>query len=263
MKKIVFGVIIMMLGVFMLFRNLEFIPWNISHWVLSWQSLLIAIGTIMLFDRKTDNKNAGVILIMVGTVFLLPKILDVNLSGIIVPAIVIAIGIIFIIRVSTRKKWNGFFSNVHVWKGSEWKDGEWKDHEWKDYDYTKKKFTKTNMSGDGCIKRDYVFDGTKERWTYGKLRDVEIEAVFSGVTLDLSQAELSEDVKNAVYVKVRSVFSGVILYVPDDWNIMIQKTGAFGGFTDNRPRNIEINENKKVILELEAVFGGGEIRCYE
>ena len=248
MKKVVFGVLIMMLGVFLLFRNLGFIPWNISHWVFSWQSLLIAIGAILLFDRKTDNKNVGVLLIMVGSVFLLPKILNVHLGGIIVPAIVIALGIIFIIRVSTRKKWDGFFSNVHVWK---------------EYDYTKKKFNGTTINGSGRIKREYVFDGAKERWTYGKLRDVEIEAVFSGVTLDLSQAELSEDVKDGVYIKVKSVFSGVTLYVPDDWNIMIQKTGAFGGFEDNRPRNIEIDENKKVILELEAVFGGGEIRCYE
>jgi predicted membrane protein len=187
---------------------------------------------------------------------LLPKIINVSLSGIIVPAIVIAIGIIILIWVTTKKSWWGkehfTFSN------------NWKEYDWTKYDHTKNGFdSKTTVDGNGRIKREYVFNGSKEKWNYGKLRNVEIEAVFSGVELDLSQTELADDVKVAVHIMVKSVFSGVILYVPDDWNIMVQKTGVFGGFVDNRPRNIKVDESKKVILELEAVFGGGEIRCYE
>ena len=252
MKKIVIGVIIVMLGVFLLFRNLGFIPYEISHWVFSWQSLLIAIGAILLFDRKTDNKTAGVILILVGSVFLIPKInfLDVSLSAMLIPALVIATGVVFIIWVTTKKNW---------W----WKDHIKNHSEWKECDYTKKSFNTMSDNGNGYFKREYVFDGSKEKWTYGKLRNVEIEAVFSGVELDFTQAELADDVKVAVHIKVKSVFSGITLYVPDDWNIMIQKTGVFGGFVDQRPRNIKVNEEKRVILEVEAVFGGGEMRCYE
>jgi predicted membrane protein len=93
---------------------------------------------------------------------------------------------------------------------------------------------------------------------------VEIEAIFSSVEIDFTQAELADDVKVAARISVKSVFGSVILYVPEDWNITIQKTGVFGGFTDNRPnRVLQIASDKLVILELEAVFGGGEIRCYE
>jgi len=115
------------------------------------------------------------------------------------------------------------------------------------------------------VKREYVFNGSKEKWTYGKLRNVVIEAVFSGVELDFTQTELADDIKVAAHIKISSVFSGITLYVPDDWNIMVQKTGVFGGFVDNRPRSAEqnVNKDKLVILELEAVFGGGEIKCYE
>jgi len=114
------------------------------------------------------------------------------------------------------------------------------------------------------VHKEYVFTGSKEKWTEGKLRNLEIEATFSGVELDFSQAELADDIKVAAHIKVTSVFSGVIIYVPDDWNIMVQKTGVFGGFNDNRPnRVLKVESDKYVVIELEAVFGGGELRCYE
>ena len=254
MKKIVVGVIVMMLGVFLLFRNLNFIPWEISHFVFTWQSLLIALGAIFLFDRKADTKNVGVILILVGTVFLLKNVIG---SGILFPAIIIAIGIFILILVTTKKSWWGKNTFVHSY--------EWKENDWKKYDCTNNTFNTTSVDGNGRIKREYVFNGSKEKWTYGKLRNVVIEAVFSGVELDFTQTELADDIKGAAHIKISSVFSGITLYVPDDWNIMVQKTGVFGGFVDNRPRSVEqnINKDKLVILELEAVFGGGEIKCYE
>ena len=120
------------------------------------------------------------------------------------------------------------------------------------------------MNNGDAVHKEYVFAGSKEKWTHGKLKNVFIEATFSGVELDFTQAELADDIKVAACIKVKSVFSGVILYVPDDWNIMVQKTGAFGGFNDNRPnRVLQATSDKLVVLELEAVFGGGEIRCYE
>jgi predicted membrane protein len=126
-------------------------------------------------------------------------------------------------------------------------------------------FTETppDANHNGYIGREYVFTGSKERWIYNNVKSIEISAVFSGVELDFTQLELSHDV-NKVHIKVSSVFGGVILYVPEDWNIMIQKTGVFGSFTDNRPCNASQTANgKPVYLELEAVFGGGEIKCYE
>jgi len=246
MKKIAFGVIIVMLGIFLLFRNLEYIPNNIFDWVFSWQSLLIALGAIFLFDRKTDNKNFGVILILVGTVFLLTKIMIVPLGNILVPALVIALGLFVIIQVTTRKR--GRCCSVHY-------------SEWKEYDCKRELFNKTTIDSKEYVKREYVFSGSKEKWNFGKLCNAKIEAVFSNVELDLSQTELSEEFEGTARIKVSAVFSGVILYVPNDWNIFIQKTGVFGGFVDNRPQNSGIDKGKTVILELEAIFSGGEIRC--
>ena len=252
MKKVIAGILIVLVGTFLLFNKLGYFIPPVYPIVISWQMLLIAIGIVMLADKHSDHKTAGLVLILIGTLFLLPKIPPYpSIGGFIIPLIIIAIGIAFIIKASTRKKKikdnDTWCIEHHNW-GKHFKDFE-------------KNVTKN--SGD-VVHKEYVFAGSKEKWTEGKLKNVLIESVFSGVEIDFTQAELADDIKVAACIRVKSVFSGVILYVPEDWNIMVQKTGAFGGFVDNRPnRVLQISSNKLVILELEAVFGGGEIRCYE
>jgi predicted membrane protein len=251
MKKIVFGFLIMMLGAFLLLNNMGFFIPDVYHWVISWQTLLIAIGVILLFDRPSDHKTAGIVLIFIGSLFLLPKIFPLSVHGLIIPLLIIAAGVAFIIKAATRKNESTEFGT--------WCNGH---HNWKK---NFKDFEKNvTINGGGVVRKEYVFAGSKEKWTQGKLKNVEIEATFSGVEIDFTQTELADDIKVAACIKVKSVFSGVILYVPDDWNIMVQKTGVFGGFVDNRPnRVLKVCSDKLVILELEAVFGGGEIKCYE
>jgi len=255
-KKIVAGVLIMIVGALLLLNQIGlFNYWcpgiDIFRIVISWQSLLIAIGIILLFDRHSDHKTAGLILIVVGLFFIVPKIYHpFNMSGFIIPIAFIVLGIVFIIRSSTKKYDK---EQYETWcNGNSWK---------KHYTDFEKNVT-TNWGG--VVRKDYAFSNSKEKWTQSKLKNLEIEAVFSGVELDFTQTELADDIKVAAHIKIKSVFSGVVLYVPEDWNIMVQKTGVFGGFTDNRPnRVLQITTDKLVVLELEAVFGGGEIRCYE
>jgi len=253
MKKIVAGVIIMMVGVFLLFNKMGFFLPDVYPLIISWQMLLIAIGIVLLVDKQQDHKSAGLVLIVVGALFLLPKIFPLNVGGFIIPVIIIAAGIGFIIKATTRKS-EKKDKDYETWCGDH---PEWNRHF--------RNFEKniTTRSGD-LIQKEYAFSGSKEKWTQEKLKNVFIEATFSGVEIDFTQAGLADDIKVAACIKVKSVFSGVILYVPDDWNIIVHKSGAFGGFSDNRPnRVLQVSGEKIVILEAEAVFGGVELRCYE
>jgi len=252
MKKIVAGVIIMMVGAFLLLNKMDFFIPEVYHIVISWQMLLIAIGIVLLVDKPADHKTAGLVLIVIGSLFLLPKVFPLfSVSGFIIPVIIIAIGISFIIKATTRKDEN---KDYETWCGDH---PEWNGH----YRNFEKNITTKNGE---LVHKEYAFSGSKEKWTQDKLKNVFIEATFSGVELDFTQAELADDIKVAACIKVKSVFSGVILYVPDDWNIMVHKSGAFGGFSDKRPnRVLQVSGEKSVILEVESVFGGVEIRCYE
>lgn len=255
MKKIVTGVFIVLAGVFLLIHNLGYFR-EYYHLVFSWQSLLVAIGVILLFDKKSKNKDGGIILIIVGLAFLTSKIFQVffsgmfapiNTTGLILSVGLIAIGVFFIIN-SRRKKQTVLFYKCKNFNSET---------------FESMPFTNISAGDSGFIKRELVFSSSKERFSPCILKKLEIDAVFSGVEIDLSQVELSPDVKN-VHIKVSSVFSGVVLYLPPEWNVLIQKTGVFGGFEDRRSEKIISNPTgKQVILELEAVFGGGEIKCYE
>ena len=252
MKRIITGILIIMLGAFLILNKMGFFIPQVYSIVMSWQTLVVAVGLILLFDRKQDHKTAGLVLILIGTLFSLNKIIHtVSMSGFIVPIVLIIIGIAFIIKASTRRN---LTIDHETWCDE---NSNWKKH----FTEFGKKFS-TNEGG--VVKKEYVFAGSREKWTQGKLKNLEIEAVFSGVELDFTQAELADDIKVAAHIKVTSVFSGITLYVPEDWNIMVQKTGVFGGFNDSRPnRVLKVSSDKLVVLELEAVFGGGEIKCYE
>jgi predicted membrane protein len=248
MKKIVIGVIIVLLGIVMLFKNTGLLPYFIYDVIISWQTLLIAIGTVLSFDKKAHSRNAGVVLILIGFIFLLPELFCIDLSRVLVPLLIIAGGIFFIINSVTGKNHKVSFFE-HSRRHRKHSD--------------EMPFVDSSISDEEVIRRDYVFTGVKERWTYGKIKKAEITAVFSGVELDFTQAELSDEVSKIV-IHVSSVFGGVILYVPTEWNILVQKTGVFGSFADNRPYDVKQSVfGKSVILDLEAVFGGGEIKCYE
>jgi predicted membrane protein len=253
MKKLVVGVLIVLIGTFLLMVNVGIIPAEIKSYVFSWQSLLIAIGTICLFDRNSKNKDAGVILVLVGSIFLLSRIFNeiINLSGIIIPLGIIFLGIFFLIKSQRKQKETVIFGN-HLGKNGINREN-----------FESMPFSEMKTDHSGYIKREYVFTGSKERLSVGEICRVEVEAVFSGVEIDFTQVELSPDVRN-VHIKISSVFSGVVIYIPSEWNVSIQKTGVFGGFTDKRLFLLNPDPaGKLVILELEAVFGGGEIRCYE
>ncbi|MDR0507835.1 MAG: hypothetical protein LBH32_13615 [Dysgonamonadaceae bacterium] len=285
MKKIVFGVIVIMAGTFLLVYNLGFLE-NYFKIVFSWESLLIALGAIQIADKRPQRKNFGIILVLVGLAFLLPKIAALaapellsgikNMRGFILSIFIIALGIYFLCR-SSGKNFFPHFARHHggchhgrrhqydtentdqppFWKKKDFCGGYNRE------EFESMSFSSISVNDSGYIKRDYAFSASKERISSGKIKKAVINAAFSGVELDFSQVELSSDAE-FVHIKVSSVFSGVTLFIPAEWNVLIRKTGVFGGFTDNRTVKPELKLNEKpVVLELEAVFGGGEVKYYE
>ena len=238
-KKVVIGFLILALGVIVLIKNLGFFYWPLYSVFISWQMLLIAIGLILLFDKSKKNKTGGAILIALGITFLIPRLFSVSLGHIFIPSLLIAGGIFFIIRSSRRRDQSG---------------------ETDRYDnFNETPYLESSIESQEYLKREFAFSSSKERWSYGEIKSMEIEAIFSGVEIDMLDVRLSQDV-DRVRIKVSSIFSGVTIYVPEDWNLIIQQSSVFGSFVDKRAPHALPLEGKLVIMELDAVFGGGEIR---
>ncbi len=249
MKKIAIGVIIILAGIFMFTFNIGLLPYMFKPIIFSWQMLLIVIGFCMLFDKKQNNIVAGVLLMAVGGAFLCSKLFYPFFSpDVFWPLMLIAGGILFVI-LSMRKGKRTIYS--HSYERNE------------KTDFNSAPFTGTHTDDRDLIMQRFVFSGSKEIFSSNDFKGAEVDAVFSGIELDFTQCRLAPD-SGYIPIKITSIFSGVILYLPLDWDIQVHKTGVMGDFVDKRPKRfIEPDEKKKVVLELNGILGGGEIRYYE
>ena len=72
-KRHLIGLIFVLAGILLIINNIRFMPNFIPWWIWTWQFLLITIGAFSLLT--SDNKGPGIVLIGVGSVFLLSDIL--------------------------------------------------------------------------------------------------------------------------------------------------------------------------------------------
>jgi predicted membrane protein len=246
-KGIGFGLILVIAGALLLAFNFGALPHELKRVVFSWQMLLIAIGTFNLFKRQLTS---GIILILVGTFFIIPRIvhqfpgvfpgLDDNFTSIYWPLLLIIAGAFIIIsRYVAPEKWSREFKygntkNYHQYTG---KTG---------YSHVKGGFEKNSIFGSGQhIVLDPEFQGG------------EINAIFGGVTLDLRKTSLPEGIS---YLEINAIFGGVTLYVPAHWLVEMSMDSIFGGFEDKRMFNEEVDTTRKLVVKGSCVFGGGELR---
>ena len=67
-KRSFIGIIFLIIGLILLGRNLDFIPYHISHIIFSWPNLLIVIGVILIVTKK--KSIGGWLMLGMGGMFL-------------------------------------------------------------------------------------------------------------------------------------------------------------------------------------------------
>ncbi len=246
-SSILFGLILIVASVLLLLVSAGILPPIYKSVIISWQMLLTAIGFANLFRGRSFFW--GLSLMLTGGFFLVRKF-DIEglefISENIWPIILLVAGITII-----------FSSIFHSIRRKKCKK--------ENYDWCEKKeyrnlYAETNSKKyeSGYIEKNYVFAGNKEKLDIKNFKGGEINCVFGGLELDLSDAQLEEGNN---YLEINTVFGGVVIFLPVDWPVEIRQNHVFGNFSDNRPKpNFEIAENRKLIINVSAVFGGGEIK---
>jgi len=226
MKKYVFGVIAILAGLVLLGTNTGFIPHDWKSVIFSWQMLLIAIGIISLFGK--ESYIPGIILILIGGIFIIPKftMLPFSVHNLFWPAILIALGLIVLFKGFSRHSFRMREQDLKL--------------------------------EDGYIHEEAIFGGTKQRVTHQNFKGGKISCVFGGVEVDLTQAALAP---GEHVLEISAIFGGASLIVPPDWKIILKNSSFLGGFEDKR-RMVKENPDpsKVLIIKAEAIFGGGEIK---
>ena len=241
-SSIICGLLFLGAGVLLFAFNTGLLPIYFKPIIFSWRMLLVAIGFTLVFSRH--SRIGGIILMFIGAFFLLPKL---NIEGFhFVRQNLWALGLIIV--------------GVIVICNTFW--GRCRNKEWfycsenSTHHYRRRK---PRVEETGFIEMNRVFSGSKERIDFKNFKGGEINGVFGGLELDLSDAQLAEGTN---YLELNSVFGGIILYVPIEWKIELRQTQVFGSFVDNRPKpGFEVDENRVLIIVANSVFGGGEIKC--
>jgi len=226
-NRAIIGVILVVVGLFLVLRNTGFFPGFIDHVIFSWPMLLVTIGLIITIG-SSGGKTSGIIVMAVGVFFLIPHIFretfDVNMFW---PSIFIIIGVIFIF--SKRKGWSSVSTSP--------------------------------QTGDDYIDYVHVFSGGERQIVSDNFRGGKVTAVFGGSEIDLTKAKLAPGVSE---LELACVFGGTTIIVPDDWNIKIEVVPVLGGFGDSRKLNPgrTIDTTKQLVIKGAVVFGGGEVKSY-
>ena len=218
------GLLLIVLGLAIFAKNLNWIPDNIAPWIWSWGMLLIVIGIIFLVSKP--NKGPGIILILIGGFLIAVDYFDgdIYLHKIFWPSLIIFVGLMFIFR--NRKS---PFSDP--------------DEIFSDEDF---------------VDEVAIFGGGQRVITARNFKGGKVTSIFGGSTLDFSQARLANGIS---VIDMVSIFGGAKLIVPRDWDIYIEVTAIFGGFMDKRivDPHIVHNPSKRLVIKGIALFGGGEL----
>ena len=218
------GLVLVIVGGVLLSRQLGV---DIPEWAITWQMLLITLG-VYFGARRSFYPGGWVVLVLVGTVFLLKDFYpEVLIWNYIWPVAFILAGIWMILKPRRKKfDWEAWVAQPD--------------------------------SPDNTIEANSVFGGTKKKVLSKDFKGGEINSVFSGNDLDLSQA----DINGVAVIEANIVFGGVKLIVPAHWQIKSEVDCVFGTVEDKRRDSSAIADNKTLVLKGSVVFGSIEIKSY-
>jgi len=234
--RLLWGTIAIAAGLFLMGFNTGYLPIEYKPIIFSFPFLLVVIGLLRILCRR--HMFPSFVMVGIGLYFLAPKlgILHPNYSHWITPILLVLVGFVIL-----------FHQHNHAHKMHRF----WKENE---PNFPESHTPTTN----GLIRENRVFSGSRRKIRGEDFRGGEINCVFGGCELDLSEATLPEGTNR---LDINCVFGGVTLLVPDSWNVQLQVNSVFGDFQDRRRVSLDRRDPNRVLqITGSCVFGGGEVK---
>ena len=232
--KVLGGIFVIFFGVMYLLNRTGV---DIPHWILSWKSIVIAVGIVTLYKHNFQH-FFGYALILIGGLFMINEFAPGTISkGLFLPLLVIMIGVTMIAK-ATR-----FFG------------------------LQQKKSINTvvfdddvDVSSNDFIESTTFFGGVTKNVVSKNFQGASLTTYFGGTEMNLTQADISQPIT----INSTSAFGGVTIIVPSNWEVRSEITTVFGGLDDKRPimSNEAKDPNKTLTLKGSCFFGGVEIQSY-
>ncbi|MBS1948311.1 MAG: hypothetical protein JST47_11135 [Bacteroidetes bacterium] len=238
--RVLGGLFLLFIGAVFLLRELSF-PF-FPNWLFTWPMILIAIG-IYTGIRHQFHNVGWLIPVIIGSIFLVDQMdIGFDLHRFVVPAIIIAIGLMMILRSGRPRTWQR-----RGW--SEWQ------HE---KIINQAKGNPIDYSSEDFFDSTAVFGAVKKVVISKNFKGGDITCFMGGCEVDFTQADMTEP----AVLDLSLVFGGGKIIVPSHWQIRNQVTPVFGGVEDKRQQPVSANPDKTLILKGTCFFGGLEIKSF-
>jgi len=224
---LLWGLILIAIGLVLLLDHMGII--SVDHLWRFWPLLLIVAGASNVM--APERRLWGIVLIIAGT------LLQLNQLGIshfgwadFWPIILISIGVLVL---------------------------------WGSFEARRRPAVAAPRGGDPrtTLNESVVFGGIERRITSQDFQGGNVNAVFGGVEIDLSEASMQAD---EATLEINAIFGGVELRVPATWQVAFRGSPIFGGIADKtrtaREDDPDRPKGKTLILTGAIIFGGVEIK---
>lgn len=259
---IVFGFIILGIGVLLLLRKLGFF---FPDWLLSWPMILIAAGTFTLIKHEFKSLF-GAIVLALGVYFLFEREFDFDfgLQIYLFPIILIVLGLYLITQ---KRRENKIMEDIQSKiKSFGNKDTSSKESNTESFgsSFSSSDKTGTNFGTSGAsfsdrLNIDAVFSGVNKRVMSKNFQGGKLTAAFGGVDIDLTQADFT----GMATLQVDIIFGGMKLIIPPHWDVRVEVSNIAAGVEDKRLSRIsEVDPEKVLLIRGTVFFGGLEIKSY-
>jgi len=200
---------------------------DIADFLFSFPSVLIFIG--ILSALHSSRKTVGLLLILFGSAMHVSRYYNIDFGEFMLPLIFIAVGFLILIKHNKPKPFGDF-------------------HKYKFQQEVK----------DDFLESISIFSGSNKFFVSDAFKGGNITSIFGGSEINLTDCKLA-DGENII--DVVAIFGGTKIFVPKDWNVVIDVFPIFGGFEAKGIRNPQQVLDKSKVLKIKGVviFGGGQI----
>lgn len=234
------GVALLCIGLFFLLRKMDV---SLPHWLFSWEMLLIVIGFLMGVKSRFQGAT-WFIITAVGAVFLLDDIMPFtwHLDRYLWPVLLMVLGVYLIGRSASRKQ----------------RYAEYMPEEGGNSGHSGFNSSSSSAGGDDFLEMTSIFSGNNRTILSKSFRGGTVSTIFGSTELNFMQA----DIRGEVLLEITTVFGGVELTVPANWEVKTAVDTIFGGIEDKRSAVVTPMPDKVLVLKGSCIFGGVEIKSY-